>query len=86
VLQRCDLQGFVWELHEFAKIECFVDKNDLPCFPWRILCYFTGFEAVLKRFQRVSAGGGVPLEKKSRLVGSNRTIVLRQIAPETANA
>ena len=24
------------------------------------------FEAVLKRFQRVSAGGGVPLEKKTR--------------------
>jgi len=25
------------------------------------------FEAVLKRFQRVSAGGGVPLEKNTRL-------------------
>jgi len=35
-------------------------------FSWHIICHFTGFEAVLKRFQRVSAGGGVPLEKKSR--------------------
>ena len=28
----------------------------------RILCCFTVFDAVLKRFQRVYAGGGVPLE------------------------
>jgi len=34
----------------------------------------------LKHFQRVSAGGGVPLEKESRLVGSNRTIVLQRPA------
>ena len=36
----------------------------------RILCCFTVFEAVLKRFQQVSAGGGVPLEKNTRLAGS----------------
>ena len=29
-----------------------------------MLC-FTVFEAILKRFQRVSAGGDVPLEKKT---------------------
>ena len=30
----------------------------------RIVCCFTVFEAILKRSQRVSAGVGVPLEKK----------------------
>ena len=30
-----------------------------------ILYYFTVFEAVVKRFQRVSAGGGFSLEKKN---------------------
>ena len=35
------------------------------------------FEAVLKRFQRVSAGDGVPLEK---------TFFFLKISPETANA
>jgi len=28
------------------------------------------FEAALTRFQRVSVGGGVPLEKNTRLAGS----------------
>ena len=36
----------------------------------RILCCFTVFEAVLKHFQRVSAGGGIPLRKQTRLAGS----------------
>ena len=31
-----------------------------------IFCCFTAFEAVLKRFQRVSTGGGVSLEKNQR--------------------
>ena len=30
-----------------------------------MLCCFTVFEAVLKRFQRVSDGGAVPLEKST---------------------
>ena len=41
------------------------------------------FEAVLKRFQRVGAGGGVPLEKKTRLAGSksNRRTARAKIFP-----
>ena len=35
-----------------------------------ILCCFTVFEAVLKHFQRFSTGCSVPLEKKTRLAGS----------------
>ena len=36
----------------------------------RILCCFTAFEAIWKHFERVSAGGGVPLEKNTRLAVS----------------
>ena len=65
MLQRCDLQGLVWELHGFAlipKTQCSVNKTDLPCFPF-VFFIVSVFEAVLKCFQRVSAGGSVPLEK-----------------------
>ena len=42
----------------------FCEKNWLVLLSCRLLCCVTVFEAVLKRFQRVSAGGGVSLEKK----------------------
>ena len=44
----------------------------------RIRCFFTVFEAILKRFQRVSAGGGVQLEKTQGWLAQNLTITLRR--------
>ena len=54
VLKRGDLQGFVWELYGFAlntwKMYCYVNKTDLPCFPFVFFAFFTVFEVVLNRF------------------------------------
>jgi len=47
-----------------------LNKTDLSCFPVIFFFCFTVFEAVLKHFQWDSVGGGVPLEKKTRLAGS----------------
>ena len=48
----------------------FCESNWLTLLCCRILCCFTAFQAILKRLQRVSAGGGVPLEKNTGLAGS----------------
>ena len=61
--------------------------NWLALFSFRILYCFTVFEAVLKRFQRVSAGGSVPLEKNTRLAGSksNRRTAKAKIFPRNGH-
>ena len=64
-----------------------MNKTLLSC---RILCCFTAFEAILKRFQRVSAGGGAPLKKKHKtgawLTESNHRTAKAEIFPRNGRS